>query len=254
MTQSRFIPSSILIDVELPEPAPLSPDLVDLLASLRIVLVGWYAVPEQTSPQQARDQFEGEAEAALAPIAQAFEDAGAEVDTHLVFTPNQFDTLSRISTEQDCDAVLIPGTMKHLHRVLVPLRGLHNARRIAPFVADLVQDGTTDVTLLHVQEENETDDATREHVLEPVRDMMTARGIDAGIIQFEMVASDDPAGTIVDRADNYDVVVLGETQPSIREILFGSVPGAIAKAARTPVIVVRHFDEAVASATRATQS
>jgi len=245
MTQPRFTPSSILVDVELPEPAPLSPDLVDLLASLRIVLVGWYAIPEQTLPAQAHDQFEDEARAALAPITRAFEDAGAEVDTHLVFTPNQFDTISRISTEQDCDAVLIPGSMKHLHRVLVPLRGLHNARRIAPFVADLVKDGTTDVTLLHVLEEAETDDATREHVLQPVHDMMTARGIDTGIIQFEMIESDDPADTIIEKADAYDVVVLGETKPSIRDILFGSVPEAIAKAAQTPIIVVRHSDESI---------
>jgi nucleotide-binding universal stress UspA family protein len=254
MTQHRFVPSSILVDVELPEPASLSTDLVDLLASLRIVLVGWYAVPEQTSPEQARDQFEDEAEAALAPIARAFEEAGAEVDTHLVFTPNQLDTISRISTEEDCNAVLIPGVMKHLHRVLVPLRGLHNARRIVPFVSDLVRDGTTDVTLLHVLEEGEADDVTRQDILQPVSDMMTGRGVDPEIIQLQTVESDDPADTIVEMADAYDVVVLGETKPSIQEILFGSVPETIAQTASTPIIVVRHYDERIDAAERATQA
>ena len=58
------------------EPAPIAPRLTALMGSLKVILVGWYAVPEQTSPEQARDQFEGEAQAALDRTAQAFRDAG----------------------------------------------------------------------------------------------------------------------------------------------------------------------------------
>ena len=58
MTDSDAYPSSILVDVELPAPTPLPAELVAVLASLRVVLVGWYPVPEQTTPAQARDQFE----------------------------------------------------------------------------------------------------------------------------------------------------------------------------------------------------
>ena len=77
MTPSDPSPSSILVDVELPAPAPLPPKLVAALASLRVVLVGWYAVPEQTSPAQARDQFGAEAQAALDTLARRFAEAGA---------------------------------------------------------------------------------------------------------------------------------------------------------------------------------
>jgi len=247
-------PSSLLVDVELPDPAPLSPALVNLLSSLRIVLVGWYAVPEQTSPAQARDQFEETARAALAPIAAAFEEAGATVETHLVFTGDELDTISRISSEQDCDAVLIPAQMQRLERVLVPLRGLHNARRIAPFVADLVQDGTTAVTLLHILEADETEAASRERVLQPAAEMMTDHGLRAGLLDLKTTAADDPATAVVEWSADYDLVVLGETEPSVREILFGSIPEQIVSGAHVPVVVVRHEEAAVAAAERATQA
>jgi nucleotide-binding universal stress UspA family protein len=246
--------SSILVDVELPNPTPPSPTLVDLLASLRIVLVGWYAVPEQTSPAQARDQFEASAQAALDSIAASFEAAGADVDSHLVFTGNNLDTISRISTEQACDAVLIPAAVERLERILVPLRGVHNARRIVPLVADLVQDGTTDVTLLHVLEAAETEATAREEVLRPTADMLTELGIDAGLLHLDAVTADDPVDTIVTRAADYDVVVIGETKPSVREIIFGSVPEQIVEAVQVPVIVVRHEKETIEMAERAIQS
>jgi len=254
MTRTETAPSSILVDVELPNPAPLSPALVDLLSSLRVVLVGWYAVPEQTSPEQARDQFEEQALAALDTIAEPFEKAGGEVVQRLVFTGDQLDTIRRISSEEDCDAVLIPAEMSHLERILVPLRGLPNARRIAPLVADLARDGTTDVTLLHVLEEEESEATSREHVLRPAADLMTGQGIDAGLLRLETVTADDPAHTIVDIAADYDAVVLGETKPSVREILFGSVPEQIVESVRVPVIMVRHGHDAVQVAERAVQA
>jgi nucleotide-binding universal stress UspA family protein len=269
MTRSPSPPASILVDVALPDPSPLSPALVDLLASLRIVLVGWYAVPEQTSPEQAREQFGEQAAAALDRIARPFEEAGAEVRTRLVFTGNQLDTISRISTEEECDAVLIPARMGRLERLLVPLRGLHNARRIAPLVADLVrgpgpaQDGTagnadreatTDVTLLHVLEKGESDVSSREQVLQPAADLMTEQGIDADRLRLETVTAEDPARTILDIAAHYDAVVLGETKPTVREILFGSVPEQIVESVQVPVIMVRQEHEEAGMAERATQT
>lgn len=254
MSDSSLPLSSILVDVELPDPAPLSPSLVHLLASLRVVLVGWYAVPEQTSPAQARDQFGATARAALDRVARPFEEAGAQVDRRLVFTADRLDTISRITTEEDCDAVLIPAQVEELRRLLVPLRGLHNARRIAPLVADLVQDGTTEVTLLHVLEPEESAADARQSVLKPVADLITGAGIDAGLLRLETVRAEDPAAEIVERAADHDVIVLGETEPSVREILFGSVPEQIVETARVPVIMVRHEQEDVEMAERATES
>ncbi|MCS4097054.1 universal stress protein [Salinibacter ruber] len=247
-------PSSILVDLELPEPAPLPSALVRVLSSLRVVLLGWFSVPEQTSPAQARDQFGAEAENMLDAAARRFEEAGAEVTTRLVFTGDELDTISRVSVEESCDAVLIPGPVEQLRRVLVPLRGIQNVREIAPFVADLCQDGTARVTLLHVLEGDETTAASREDVLEPAAERMRSAGIGAGLLELNSVAADSPADTIVEWAGEHDLVVLGETQPSVREVLFGTMPEQIVEAVNVPIIVVRHGEEAAEMAERATQA
>ena len=256
MTDSGPSPSSILVDVELPDPVPLPAELVAALSSLRVVLVGWYAVPEQTSPAQARDQFGEEAQAALDAVARRFEEAGADdVTTRLVFTGDKFDTLTRISSEESCDAVLIPGPLKHLRRLLVPLRGLQNAGHIVPFVADLVQgEGTTDVTLLHVLQGEETEADVQADLFGPIVEQLAARGVDTELVERRTVVTDDPADTIVDAAGHHDLVVLGETRPSVRNILFGTVPERIVQAVDVPVVVVRHEEEDVEMAERATQS
>lgn len=236
--------AKLLIDVELPDPAPVPTPLVELTGALDVVLVGWYAVPEQTNPEQARDQFEGEASAALDVIADTFRAAGATVQSHLVFTGNELDTIERISAEQDCDAVLIPRPLAKLERILVPLRGLHNAPRIARFVADLVQDGTTDVTLLHVLEDEEERDAVQQNVLDSVGQMMADEGIDAGLVRMRIEVADDPGEAIMEAARDYDAVVIGETEPSVADVIFGSVPEQIAHEASVPVMVVRRRDDA----------
>ncbi|MCS4195621.1 nucleotide-binding universal stress UspA family protein [Salinibacter ruber] len=183
-------PSSILVDVELTEPESLAPALIDALSPLRVVLLGWFSVPEQTSPAQARDQFGAEAEDTLGAAARQFEEAGAEVTTRLVFTGDELDTISRVSVEESCDAVLIPGPVEQLRRVLVPLRGIQNVREIARFVADLCQDGTARVTLLHILEGDETTAASREDVLEPAAERMRSAGIEAGLLELNSVAAD----------------------------------------------------------------
>ncbi|MCS3614340.1 universal stress protein [Salinibacter ruber] len=247
-------PSSILVDVELPEPESLAPALIDALSPLRVVLLGWFSVPEQTSPAQARDQFGAEAEDTLGAAARQFEEAGAEVTTRLVFTGDELDTISRVSVEESCDAVLIPGPVEQLRRVLVPLRGIQNVREIARFVADLCQDGTARVTLLHILEGDETTAASREDVLEPAAERMRSAGIEAGLLELNSVAAESPADTIVEWAGEHDLVVLGETQPSVREVLFGTMPEQIVEAVNVPIIVVRHGEEAAEMAERATQA
>ncbi len=248
MMDSSSAPSSILVDVELPEPAPLPAELIRVLSSLRVVLLGWFSVPEQTSPAQARDQFGDEAEATLDEAARGFEEAGADVTTRLVFTGDEFDTLTRISTEEDCDAVLTPGPIEQLQRVLVPLRGIQNIRGIAPFVADLCRDGTAEVTLLHILEGEETVASSRESVLEPAAEMMSEHGIDVRHFDLESVAAADPADTIVEWAGRYDLAVLGETEPSVQEILFGTVPERIVNTTDVPVIIVRRQNKDVDAA------
>jgi len=75
----------ILVPVELPDPEPLSQTLIDDLASLEIVLLGHFGVPEQTPAGVAAEQFRESAQETLDEIAQRFTAAGASVETRLEF-------------------------------------------------------------------------------------------------------------------------------------------------------------------------
>jgi nucleotide-binding universal stress UspA family protein len=77
---------------------------------------------------------------------------------------------------------------------------------------------------------------------------MRDHGLDPSLLDLSTLAADDPADAIVDQAEAYDLVVLGETEPSVREILFGTVPEQIVTTTDVPVIVVRHEDETVEAA------
>lgn len=247
--------SSVLVDVELPAPTTLSPTLIGSLSSLRMVLLGWFPVPEQTSPEHARNLFADEAQDALDAVARRFEDAGSpEVATRLVFTPDKLDTFTRISTEEDCDGVLIPGAMEARRRVLVPLRGLENLPRIAPFVVDLCGKDSARVTLLHVVEWEGTEAASRMEFLERAGEQMLDHGLDPDRIAFELIPDANPVETILDRAGDHDLMILGETKPSVRDILFGTVPEQIVSATDMPVIVVRNEDEAIDAAEKAKEA
>lgn len=240
MIDSDLTLSTVLVDVELPDPEPLPAELIRTLSPLRVVLLGWFPVPEQTSPAQARNQFRQESQATLDRIAHRFMEVGTDVTVRLVFTGDEFDTINRVSTEEECDAVLIPGPMEQLRRILVPMRGGYNIKQIAFLVATLAQRDSPTVTLFSVLEDEETDASMREDVLEPTAAQMREHGVDADLIEFETVAADDPVETIVERSSEYDLMVLGETEPSVREVLFGSVPARIADRAPVPVILMRH--------------
>lgn len=243
MTDASPTRSSLLIDVELPDPDPLPRWFREQLEGLRVVLVGWYAVPEQTAPQQARDQFGDEAQAALDTVAEGLREHGVEVETRLVFTPDELDSIGRISTETNCDALLVGIPPAAIRRVLIPVRGLHNATRIARFAADLVQDRTTEVTLLHILERGESASKGRERVLAPMAERLARYGMKAGDVTQTVRRADDPAAAIVEAAADHDVVVIGETEPSVRDIIFGPVPQVIAREAAVPVMLVRQEGE-----------
>lgn len=243
MTEPRSRQTTLLIDVELSDPDPIPTWLLDQLGVLRVILVGWFALPEQTDPTLARDQLSDEAQESLDQLAAEIREAGGEVQTHLVFTPNELDTIERISHEEDCDALLLARPLDVLEDLLVPLRGLQNADRLARFVTDLVRNSSAEVTLLHVLEGEEGPGGAQRDVLEPMAEKVLSYGLPEGRLHRQVISAENQAEAIIETAQEYDAVVIGETSPSIREIIFGSIPEQIAQEASVPVMLVRRGRE-----------
>lgn len=226
----------VLVPVALPELDAPIPMLSSLLSKVDVVLVGTYLVPEQTAVEQARDQFEEKAQPILDELASSFEQNETLLKKRLVFTQDAFKTIDRIVAEEPCDAVLIPNAIRSLQRILVAVRGEPNADRIVSFSAGLAHGGAAELLLLHITSENAE---TEGHaLLQSLHTQITEQGVKPDRVNLRNVVSDDPVRTILEILEGYDVVIMGETEPTFQDKIFGDVPRKIARRSEKPVILV----------------
>lgn len=228
----------ILVPFELPDPEPLSPVLVEDLASLDVVVLGHYALPEQTPPDAARSEFEDAARATLEELAAPFEAAGAAVTTRLVFGRDRGKAIDLVAIEEDCDAELDPAPTERIERILVPLPMVSTLGEIPEFVGVLAEDGTQQVTLFHVVEPGEDREAG-EGMVADARAAMVDAGFDPDRVDTELVEADEHDEAILERAADYDAVVMHEATPRLRDRIFGTLPDRIARETGDPVVIVR---------------
>lgn len=234
---SLNLDSTILVPVDVSAPEEFDKSLLELFGPMRVILLGYYPVPDQSAPEQIRDEFEDEAAADLEEIADSF-DERTEVETVLVFTRDHEKTIERVGEEHDSDAVLTAGEVDEVERVLVPIRGDPNIDNIADFVGALMQETHATVTLFHVPED-EHDESVSEFILRGVADKLEEEGIDAGRIEWEQEEGGSPKNEITSAAEDFDVLVIGETEPSLRKKIFGDVPTAVVNSTGMPVLIVR---------------
>jgi len=229
---------TVLVPFELPDHEPLSPVLVEDLSSLDIVLLGHFAVPEQTPRDMAREQFEAEAQATLEELADQFREAGAAVRTRLVFGKERGTTIDRIMVEEDCAAELNPAPTEGIDRILVPIPAVAEFSRLPEFIDVLCEDTTREITLFHVAEGEESHEAA-EAIVEETREGLIEAGFDPEAVDTLVIDGGNHDEEILEAANDYDAVVMYEAQSGLSDHVFGSLPDRIQKETRDPVIVVR---------------
>jgi nucleotide-binding universal stress UspA family protein len=214
--------------------------LVELLSPFQVVVLGYYLVPDQAAPEQLRADHEAEATGRIDQAAARFADRGADVETIVVFTHDRSETIDHVAAEYGVDAVLTPGKWgEHLGTVLVPLRGDENLESIVSFVSDLAREGDASVMLFNVADSE--DDASRgEMLLRGVCDRLEEDGVDRDRVAWRQERGDSPSDAIVAAAEAYDVLVLGESEPSHRERIFGPTTGRVVDRITRPALVVRN--------------
>ncbi len=214
----------------------LSQHLVDELASVEVVVLGHYNLPEQTPSSIASEQFGEEARAEVDEIATQFREAGADVTTRLVFGKDRNAAIEEVATEENCAAELIPAETDSMDRVLVPIPDA-DLDRLSEFVQLLYDDMTQEVTLLHVAEGEAIDRG--EQRLSEAREELIGAGFEPGLVDSKLIEDSDNDSKIKQFADEYDAVVMYEAKPSFRDVLFGSLPQQVADESNDPVLVVR---------------
>jgi nucleotide-binding universal stress UspA family protein len=232
---------TVLVPVDVSTAEPPALKVIDHLGDVRVVLLGYFPVPDQAEPAMVRDQHGAEAVARLDAVAA---DHGGLAET-LVFTHDREATIDRIADEYDCDAVLTGGTADDpptdVERVLVPLRGDVNLDRILAVVGDLLLAGEETATLFHAVAPD-ADPTEGELLLDGAVDRLVEYGVDRDRLDWRLSEGEDPSGDIVALGAEYDLVVLGETEPSLVDRIIGGLLGDIVDALEPPALIVRDVE------------
>jgi hypothetical protein len=229
----------VLIPVELPEPEEIAQEMIELLGSTRVVLLGWFETPDQISPEQARAEIEDTGADALATLADKFRDAGVEVDVHHVFTPDLTSSVARIGRESGCDAALLAGPLISTDRVLVLLREAVHPQEVADFVGRLALGCRGHFTVVRLTAADE-DEAASEVEWRALQGALDDAGIDDDRVSLEQEPAEDAEARGLELAarGEYDVVVVPEVG-DLEEQFMSDFARRMGAEAEAPVLVVR---------------
>lgn len=228
--------SRVLVPFELPDAAALSQTLVNELASVEVVVLGHYNLPEQTPSSVASEQFGNDATAETDEIAARFREAGADVTTRIVFGKDRTAAIEEVATDEGCVAELIPAETDSMDRILVPIPDA-DIDRLPEFVRLVYNDLTQEITLLHVADGDAVERGTQR--LAEARTQLVEAGFDAGLIESRLVEGSDHDSEIKATAAEYDAVVMYEAESRLGDFIFGSLPDRIANETGDPVLVVQ---------------
>ena len=227
-------PPRILVPLAILEGESVPAGLADLLEPTYVTVLGYHVLPEQTPPDQARQQYEERATAALEEIAAEFSADDGIADYRLVFTHDPEQTFDRVAAETRSEVYAIPGATGPVDRLLVALTGDVAVDRIRSFVAELVGDRDIDVTLFLATD----DERSGQELLETVAARLSNQGI---AVRTQLAVDEPPLEALVDASIDHGAVVVGERAPSLRTLVFGEETERIAAESVGPVLVVRHL-------------
>lgn len=232
----------ILLPVRLEENASddlPSFDLLDNFSRLDLFVVGFRVIPEQTSPQQARDDDDGKALAELKRDLEAIDVAEAAVKHDLAFTSDPADLLHRYAAEEHCQAILIHSGIQRVDRMVLPLgRPANFGVRLVTILRELAETRKRPVLLLLLETEGEShwDD----NFEEKARALVARAGISTAELMVEHSKTDDLIGALKSTVTNTDLIILRETEGSDRHDLLKHLRNDI----EAPALLVLEREEA----------
>lgn len=230
-------PQTVVIPIEFPDPDPLPPTFIDVTTSCRVILLGVYELPDEVD-DEGRHRREIEAKNTLYSLASNFVREGETAEVELVMGQELADVPSAVAEERDADALLLPNPIVTLGRVLVPIRDRKFAEPVVEFVSTLEESGLIHTSLLHVAEDDDAVEGA-EQFLSEVENSLVEAGYPSTGIDTEVVVSDDPSFAVSSAANGYDLIIMGETQDTGYERVFGEMYESVAEQTNLPIIVVR---------------
>lgn len=233
----------VLIPVDVSESPSVSGALVNALPPADVILLGYWLIPHQTTSEQARTQFGAEGQQTLQSVADQITDYGLGVQTELVFAHDRSQLIDRATNKYNCQSVLIPGSESpstDTPRGLVLVKPDADLDRIATTIGTLFEETDTEFTLFHVAGDSvDQPYDTTEYLLRGMKSRLTELGLDKDRISWKRSMAYNRVDAILSEGSDYDFVILSESEPTLRERIFGPVQSELAKNTQKPLLTVR---------------
>ena len=238
----------ILLPVEVPDPTPVPYRLLGAFRDLSLVVLAYQLVPEQTSPEQAREENGDEARAALDTLVDDADDHGIDVEGHLVFTPDLTQSLERYAEEEEAQAVLMAQPIDDVERLLVPLYDERQVQpRLATVLRDLAYSANLPVTVLALDapegDSEGEEPASADRLRRLMQQQLLRSGLPSDLIRMHTADTKRLVDAVADVASDGDLIILAEPSPSTRGQVFSTLHDDIQSAVSCPTLVVLRAEE-----------
>ncbi|MDX1636574.1 MAG: APC family permease [Balneolaceae bacterium] len=231
----------ILIPVSIPDPKPIPVPLLDAFRDLELLVMAYNIVPEQTAPEQSRDEFREKYCAELDQMVAEVREKGVNVKSEIVFTPNVAKSINRFVEVNNCHTVLTAKPILSVNRLLVPIYAADQVdRRLATVLHDLSASSELPVTIVVLTSgEREADDKADTGKLQQMAAAQLRRaGLAENQIRVNSADVSDVAAAVRQLSDDDDLVVLAESSTTDRDSFFNTLHEDIEEAVTCPVLAV----------------
>lgn len=233
---------NLLVFLEFPGPSSPSLGLLKALSYMDVTLVGFHSLPDGDKLGADR---RASTESTLEEIAAEFEERGIRVTQHVATGESMVETRNEWASRDGIDAVLTPGGVNTVGRILVGVRDTRNIEKLADCVDLIDRERIIHIKLLHIAPESGSEDTatdretvTGREALEITKSKLANRGVNPAAIHLQMNVSDTPDRELVSAARKYDLTVLGKTQEiGFEERVFGPISNRIVDRANSTVLI-----------------
>lgn len=239
-----FDDPTVLVPVDLSKEGWKNLEPFEVLSSTDVILLGLYPIKDQVSLAQAREQLGDKARERLRTLNEKFESVGVEIESELVFSEDFTDAIDRVAVKKNCNAILTWNQRMVFNRIGVLVKCEHGIDHVINATAWLMIDQDQEMELIHFYERG-LDDQTRkerESVLRSSLNYLHDRGIDPDVNQLDLriEAVNDPQQAMVEAANDYDALIMGETDQTVTSVIFGRRHEEVQEEANGPVLIVRN--------------
>ncbi|CAH1002016.1 hypothetical protein LEM8419_02931 [Neolewinella maritima] len=193
-------------------------DLLNNFARLQLFVLGYRIIPEQTSPQQAREADDGSYTKELERDIEAIPVEGKRIEHDLAYTSDAAALLSRYAEQEQCQAILIHSGIQRVDRLVLPLsRPADFGLRLVTILRELTEVRKRPLLLLPLESEGESH--WKDDFEAKARGLVARAGIGSAELTVRHAESKQLTEALQAEVSDTDLIVLRESEGANRHDL-----------------------------------